>query len=113
MQTPGQPWQASADRPWVSFTQATGATPATVEVILNALTLTSGLHQASITISSGTNALFSIPVKLRVDPLKLTVLKSDPSSKYVYGISEDPSAIPACLPHRSTPSTKPWTAWFP
>jgi hypothetical protein len=92
---PGVPWVASADQSWVSFTQTTGVTPATVEVVLDASILDTGLHQASLTISSGANASFSIPIQFNVEPLNLTVLKSDPGSPFVYAISEDTSATPA------------------
>jgi hypothetical protein len=92
---PGFPWRASADQSWASFTQATGVTPATVELLLDASQLAAGLHQANVTISgSDGNALFSIPVKFRVDPLHLTIAKSDPGSVFVYAISEDASATP-------------------
>jgi hypothetical protein len=79
----------------VSFTQSTGSAPALVQVVLDASQLAVGLHQANVTISSGATALFSIPVKLRVEPVNLTIVKSDPASPLVYAISEDTSTTPA------------------
>ncbi|MDB6028902.1 MAG: hypothetical protein JWM68_5125 [Verrucomicrobiales bacterium] len=90
----GMAWSVSTDQPWVSFLQNAGITPGTVEVVLNASQLSVGLHLANITISDGTNALFSIPVALKVEPLRLTVMRSDPGSVFVYAVSEDASTIP-------------------
>jgi hypothetical protein len=93
-EAPGQPWTAAADRNWISIVTPNGATPATLELVLDASALTQGVYMGSVTISSGTSVLFSIPVTLAVDPLRLTVLRSDPVSQYVYAISEDTSAVP-------------------
>ena len=90
--TPGTAWQASADQPWVTFTQSSGVTPATLEIVLNASALPIGNQTATITLSNGTGILFILPVKLKVEPLILTVIKSDPLSKYAYAISEDATA---------------------
>lgn len=91
---PGLAWQAGASQPWVSFPQATGVTPAALQVVLDASQLSNGIHQASITISNGNAALFTIPVKLRVDALNLTVMKSTPGSVFSYAISEDTATTP-------------------
>src|ERR1051326_1697958 len=93
-EAPGQPWTAAADRTWISIVTPNGATPATLELVLDASALTQGVYMGSVTISSGTSVLFSIPVTLAVDPLRLTVLRSDAVSQYVYAISEDTSAVP-------------------
>jgi microcompartment protein CcmK/EutM len=87
--TPGIFWSASSDQPWVSFSTSTGTTPGELEVRLNAGNLEVGQHTALITVSGGTGALFTLPVHLRVEPLKLTHLKSDPLSSIIYAISED------------------------
>ncbi len=90
--TAGTAWQASANQPWVTFTQSAGVTPATLEVHLNASALPLGNNTAAITLSNTSGALFTLPVKLKVEPLVLTVIKSDPLSKYAYAISEDATA---------------------
>lgn len=89
--SPGQRWRASANMPWISFAQTNGTTPTTLEVVLDASQLAVGFHSATITLSDGTNSLFTLPVKLRVEGLKLTLLESDPLSEVVYGITEDAS----------------------
>ena len=93
-QNPGSAWSASANQAWVGFLQSTGSTPGSVTLVLNASQLSNGLHRADVAISSGGTALFSIPVKFRVEPVNLTIVKSDPESVFVYAISEDPSTTP-------------------
>ncbi len=90
--TPGTAWEATSDKPWVTFVSATGITPATLTIKLNASTLPAGTNTATITLSNGTGVLGTVPVTLSVDALKLTQIKSDPSSKFVYAISEDSAA---------------------
>lgn len=87
--TPGISWSASADQPWVSFSSSTGVTPGALEVRMNAGTLDAGMHSALVTISDGTGTLFTLPIHLRVEALKLTHLKSDPLSSIIYAVSED------------------------
>lgn len=93
--SPGLVWKAAGNQSWVSFTQSTGNTPATVEVVLDASQLAPGLHQASVIISNDASELFTIPVSMRVDALKTTVMESDPQSAMVYAISEDTTTTPA------------------
>lgn len=90
--TPGTPWEATADKPWVTFVSATGVTPATLTVKLDASALPAGTSTATITLSNGSGVLGTIPVSLSVDALKLTQIKSDPGSKFVYTINEDSAA---------------------
>jgi DNA-binding beta-propeller fold protein YncE len=91
-QTPGESWTAAADTPWVSFAPAEGKTPATLNIVLDASKLAVGFNSATITISNATSALFTIPVKLRVEPLTITVLQSDPASEFAYAITENGSS---------------------
>jgi hypothetical protein len=88
-ENPGKGWQASSPDPWISFAQNSGVTPATLQVVLDASALAPGLHNGSISISGSAGGPFVIPVKLRVDALSLTFLKSDPNSSLVYAISEN------------------------
>jgi uncharacterized delta-60 repeat protein len=89
--TQGINWSASSDKPWVGFSSSSGTTPASLEVVLNASDLVPGVHTATITFAGAGGTLFTLPVKFTVDTLRLTILKSDPSSRLVYGISEDTS----------------------
>lgn len=90
--TPGTPWEATADKPWVTFVSASGVTPASLIVKLDASSLPAGSNTATITLSNSSGILGTIPVSLSVDALKLTQIKSDPASKFVYAISEDSAA---------------------
>ena len=85
----GYSWSASADVPWISFINPAGVTPATLSVTLDASQLPIGLNTGNIMLSNGTNVVFTLPVKLRVEALNLTLLESDPQSELVYGINED------------------------
>ncbi|MEN3942877.1 fibronectin type III domain-containing protein [Prosthecobacter sp. SYSU 5D2] len=86
---PGLSWSVSADQPWVTFVRSTGTTPAELEICLDAGNLDVGMHSALLTVTGATGTLFTLPVHLRVEPLKLTHLKSDPLSSITYAISED------------------------
>ncbi|MGI8436853.1 MAG: fibronectin type III domain-containing protein [Chthoniobacterales bacterium] len=90
----GKAWQASADVPWISFENASGTTPATLRVVIDASQLTAALHTANISINGSASGPFVIPVELNVNALQLTYLKSAPDSAFVYGISEDTIAVP-------------------
>jgi hypothetical protein len=85
-------WQASSTSPWIGFQQASGVTPATLRVVLNASQLAPGVHNGSISISGSAGGAFTIPVKLRVEALNVTMLKSDRDSALVYAISERTAA---------------------
>jgi hypothetical protein len=83
-------WSAIADQPWVSLVSATGSSPGTLSVRLDASQLSAGVHRANVLVSlSGTGQpSFTIPVTLQVDPLAITAMQSDPSSAIVYALSE-------------------------
>jgi hypothetical protein len=86
-------WQASADVPWISFQPASGTTPSALQVVIDASHLVPGSYGGSVTITGSAGGPFVIPVRLRVDALHLTILKSNRASSIVYAISEDP-AVP-------------------
>lgn len=91
---PGSTWSASSTDPWISVSAASGVTPASLVVSLDASKLKLGVNTGTVSITSASGS-FSIPVKLRVDPLNLTVIKSRPNSTKAYAISEnttDPAA---------------------
>jgi hypothetical protein len=89
--TPGATWSISSTNPWISFSSASGTTPATVNVSLDATKMTVGTNQGSVTVST-TGGAFTIPVTVQVDALALTVIRSDPSSTKLYAISEASSS---------------------
>lgn len=92
--TSAQPitWQALSDVPWISFETNSGITPEKLILILDASQLQPGVHTANVTVSGAAGTFFILPVNFRVEPLKLTQLRSDPSSVFAYGISEDTSS---------------------
>lgn len=85
--TSGKAWTATSADPWIKFDSTTGVTPATLKITLDASALTPGLHQGRVRITTNDSA-FSLPVNLQVDPLALTVIRSDRASTKVYAISE-------------------------
>ena len=87
----GKSWAATASAGWVKLVNNTGMTPTTLQVSLDASQLGIGLNQAMITVTTGDGSL-TLPVKLQVDPLAVTLMRSDPGSPNVYAISEAPAA---------------------
>ena len=87
----GRGWTATASAPWITFDATSGITPATLRIRLNGSTAPVGLNQANITITSSDGS-FTLPVRFRVDPLALTVIRSAPGSPMVYAISEEGAA---------------------
>jgi hypothetical protein len=83
----GTTWSATSSAPWVKFATDTGATPATLRVSLDASALAPGQATAEIKVSTP-EGQFTIPVRLQVEPLAITVIRSDPQSALVYAISE-------------------------
>lgn len=86
----GKSWTLSSTTPWITFPVSTGTTPSTVEINLDASALSAGVSQGSVTVTASDGA-FAIPVKLTVDPLALTAMRSAPGSTKVYALSEDTS----------------------
>jgi len=84
-------WSVSAADSWISFTEITGTIPTTLNVQLDSTGLAPGLHKSTVTLSSASGELH-IPVKLEVDSLNLTHIRSDRNSAISYAISEDNSS---------------------
>ncbi len=82
-------WTASSTTPWISFVKKSGTTPGTLQLVMNASHLAPGVYNGSVAVSGSSGGPFAIPVKLRVDRLAITILKSDRGSATVYAISED------------------------
>ncbi len=93
---PGAAWSAAADVPWITLSQTNGVTPASLELTLDASALAPGDYTAQVAFSQNGAALFTLPVTFRVEPLRLTLLKSDRASANAYAVSEDTSN-PAAL----------------
>jgi hypothetical protein len=87
----GEAWTASSDREWIGFPVASGTSPASLTVTIDTTALPAGVHLGNIKLTTSVGEL-TIPVEITLDALKLTVLKSDPSSSKLYGISEDTAA---------------------
>ena len=89
---PGTPWLAVSSVPWILIPTNSGVTPSTLNIRVDTSLLPVGFTNGTVSLFSGSTLLFALPVSLKVEPLKLTVIKSDPSSKYAYAVSEDTSA---------------------
>ncbi|MGH8046607.1 MAG: hypothetical protein ACREKL_05135, partial [Chthoniobacterales bacterium] len=90
---PGEAWSAYSQYDYIHVTES-GTTPGTMTVTVNASHLPAGITTATIYIRQPGESL-AVPVTIKVEPLAVTILKSDPQSKYVYAISEktsDPAA---------------------
>ena len=83
----GKAWTAASSASWVKLASTTGVTPATLQVTLDASQLNTGLNQATITITVSDGAV-TVPVNLQIDPLAMTVMRSDPATTKAYAISE-------------------------
>ncbi|MGB6223568.1 PQQ-binding-like beta-propeller repeat protein [Haloferula sp.] len=91
-------WSLSSNTPWVSFSEETGSTPSSLEVIIDASQLEAGVHSGSIDVTSGATT-FSVPLEANIRPLNFVVAKADITSPHIYAISEEPNvpAVPAFL----------------
>ncbi len=85
---PGKAWSASSADSWIGFEPASSSTPSALNVVLNAGGLSPGVYQGSVTITASDGS-FTVPVKLTVDPLAITAMRSMPNSTKVYALSEE------------------------
>jgi hypothetical protein len=85
---PGKSWSAVASASWITLSRSVGMTPSVLTASFDTASAPIGLNQATITVTSG-NDSFTLPVQFRVDPLAVTVIRSDPGSTKLYAISED------------------------
>ncbi|MDP2139149.1 MAG: immunoglobulin domain-containing protein, partial [Candidatus Didemnitutus sp.] len=87
--SPGTPWSVTTGTPgWVHFDQASGTTPTSLRVSLDARQLPVGPNQSSLTLTSGASVV-TIPISLLVEPLAIVAIESDPTSTRAYALSED------------------------
>ena len=80
-------WFVTADQPWIDFVETSGTSPSEVQILLDASALEVGVHTGEVVLTNDTGRLFSVPITLEVEALNLRILKSDDSSRFVYGIS--------------------------
>ncbi len=64
------PWQASADRPWIILSAASGTTPDMLTVSVDTSVLAPGTYYASITVTNANDPtdVHSIPVTVQITP---------------------------------------------
>ena len=82
-------WSAAATQPWVRVDPATGLAPGPMVVHLDASALPAGVHTASVILTGEKGVLLTLPVEFRVDPLKITLLRSGRTGSTVYAVSEE------------------------
>lgn len=85
----GEVWRATASEPWIVLQTTNGSTPATLEVRLLPGLAGSSLVNGSIEIEGESGFLFTIPVRLAIEPLRITMMKADPRRPRVYAVNED------------------------
>lgn len=83
-----QAWAAAANVPWISFTNASGTTPAELVTRFDATSLTPGFHTGNITLTSG-GASFVVPVTLRIHPANFMIAETDLELPWVYVVSQE------------------------
>lgn len=83
-----QQWSVTADVPWIGFENTSGATPGDLVAYFDATSLTSGYHDAHITMTSG-GVSFAIPVRLRVHAANFMITEADLELPWVYAISQE------------------------
>lgn len=89
--TPGKAWTVTSGTPWIGFAAASGVTPATVQVKLNAGALPLGLNQGTITLTDESGS-YDVPVNLTVAPLAITMFRPVAGTTKVYAVSEENAA---------------------
>lgn len=88
-------WQVSSPDPWISFSATSGTVPGRIGVIVDASQLAVGVHVGTVLVGTSPETTVSLPLQVRVDPLFVTVLQSDPDSVFAYAISEDTQTTPS------------------
>lgn len=88
-ESPGLSWEISSPEAWISFSTNRGVTPARIRVVVDASRLPVGTQSATIQVGTSEGTVARLPVLVRVAPLTVTQLQSDPGSAFVYAISED------------------------
>lgn len=70
-------WTATTASPWIKLGTTPGTTDGTLALGLDSTSLSEGLHEGSVTFTSGTDT-WDVPVSLELIPLNITELKPDP-----------------------------------
>lgn len=90
----GETWSAAPSAPWIQITNTSGTTPATLQAVIDVSQLPAGLSEGGIVITHGSES-YTVPVKMNIDPMAITMMQSVPGSDLIYAISEAPSSVGA------------------
>jgi len=80
------PWTAQSDMPWVVLENNSGTTPADLDIKIKSAGLTTGKHNATVTIRSG-GATASIRIFVTMLESEIRQLVSDPVRPVVYALA--------------------------
>ena len=80
-------WTASSETPWIELIDTAGETPASLRFKIDTSSLSSGLHEGSITLSSGSGT-WTYPVSVELDAVSISIARIDPESDLMYAISQ-------------------------
>lgn len=86
--TDGVAWTATPTASWITLEQTNGVTPATLNIKLDATKAGVGDFEGAVQISVAGQSELSVPVRLSVKPLALTVIEADRTSDKLFAISE-------------------------
>jgi len=89
---PDETWTIHNSETWISTSVSAGAGTDSLTVMLDSTDLEPGIYIASLDLESSTGVV-PIQVKFTVDPLNITILRSDPDSSLVYAVSETPELL--------------------
>jgi len=78
-------WSVSEKSAWLELSASAGVTPATLVVELDPAGLGAGVHEAVLSIVSGSYS-FEVPVSLELFEMDLTMMLTDLGGSYVYGL---------------------------
>lgn len=82
-------WTVDVSHDWMNSSIPGGTGETQFVLHIDASGIDFGTHEGIVTLSVESSAEeIEIPVSLNLEPLNLTVLKSDPTSEYAYGVSE-------------------------
>ncbi len=86
--SPSVAWEGQSDRNWISLRESEGITPGPLVLELNAKLAGPGWHRGVVSVSANGGTPFRIPVELKVLPLQISRIATDPDSDRVYAISQ-------------------------
>jgi endonuclease/exonuclease/phosphatase family metal-dependent hydrolase len=101
-------WRASATEPWVQFSKISGQTPAEIIISIDRGSLSGGLHEAIVQLSSpdAPGNVLEIPVRVNLPADQL----ASEVDLLVFEPSHEGAELVVPLTNRNTPYSIPWTA---